>query len=87
MDEKEIIALGHEADTFMTSRLGAYVMARADMEIEAALDKLSTIDPTDVEGIRRNQNVVKVYMSFKQWISDAGLAGDVAYSDYLSSEE
>ncbi len=88
MDEqKELIALGHEADMFLNSKLGTYVKERAAIDIEQATGKLINISCSDVVKIRELQNVIKMNQAFLQWLGDASFAGKVAYSEYLDAVE
>ncbi len=82
-----LIALGHEAELFNSSDLGIYVNDRALLEIEQAQDKLSVVDPEDLKQIRYLQNIIMVHKNFKQWLDDAAMAGELAYSEYLEAEE
>jgi len=88
MDEqKELISLGHEADMFLSSKLGTYVKERAAIEIEQATAKLVSVDCNDVIKIRNLQTIVRMNQAFLQWLGDASFAGKVAYSEYLDAVE
>jgi len=88
MDEqKELIALGHEADMFLSSNLGAYVKERAALDIEEATSKIVMINPDDADQIRNLQGIIKMNQAFLQWLGDASFAGKVAYSEYLDAVE
>ena len=86
-DQKNIIALGHEATIFINSNLGKYITERSNIEIETAMSELVKVNAGDTEKILYWQNVIRMHQKFNQWLDDAAFAGDVAYSEYLSSEE
>jgi hypothetical protein len=87
MENHETIALGHEAKLFLSSSLGRYITERANIELDEAYAKLEKIDCHDYKMISRYQNIIHMYKTFGQWIDDAAMAGDVAYSEYLDAEE
>jgi len=86
-EQEELIALGHEAELFLKSKLGAYIKERALMDIELATNKLIKTKAEDTESIRHWQLVIKANNSFLQWLDDAAFAGKVAYSEYLDGAE
>lgn len=84
---EEVIAMGHQAELFFQSELGRYIEEMAQQEVENASDKLAVVDPTDVEEIRKLQNTIAKFVSFKQWLINAIAEGDAAYHEYLSEED
>ena len=86
-NEEVLIALGHEAKLFLSSNLGKHIQDRSELEIEIAYQGLESIDPEDTKGIRRLQNIIMVYRNFNQWLVDAAMAGEIAYSEYLEEGE
>jgi hypothetical protein len=88
MDEqKELIALGHEAELFLKSKLGSYIRERSAIDVETAMQNLVKTRPEDTEKIRHWQSVIRANNSLMQWLDDAAFAGKVAYSEYLDAEE
>ena len=48
-ETKNLIALGMEAEQFINSELGQYVLERAAIQVDAAKDELALIDPEDIK--------------------------------------
>jgi len=65
------IALGFEAEAFLQSDIGRYLIERADDEIDTALDELKRADPEDAKTIRRLQGDIKVAESIQYWLAEA----------------
>lgn len=86
-DVVNIVGLAKEAEIFINTNLGKYLQERMATKVELAKDKLATVDPSDVNEILRQQNVISQFADFKQWIFDIVQAGELAYEDYLSEGE
>lgn len=63
--------LGIEAQTFIESNLGKYVIARAEKQIDEANMSLSTADPFDASNIAHLQSKIAVARAAVQWIAEA----------------
>lgn len=87
MDIQRAVALGRQAEHFFDSELGKFIEEMAQLEVEEASDKLALVDPHDVKEIQRLQNTIARYVSFKQWLMNLVVQGDVAYQEYLEAEE
>lgn len=82
-EDQRAIALGVMMQDFLNSELGMYFKARADMEIEEAMQKLKVIPATDVDGIRELQNIIARHESFEQWAIDLIEDGEQTYQEYV----
>jgi len=65
------IALGFEAEAFLKSDIGRYLVARADEEIECAVEELKGVDPEDAKAIRALQGKINVAESIQYWLAEA----------------
>jgi hypothetical protein len=63
--------LGIEAQTFIESNLGRYVVERAERQIDEANMSLSQADPFDPAQIAHLQNKIAVARAAVQWIAEA----------------
>jgi len=66
-----VVGIGIEAERFITSPLGRYIVNRAEQERERALEALVKADPHEVAQVQQLQNAVKVIDAVQQWIADA----------------
>lgn len=78
-DEVDIIQLGRETESFLASRLGRYLMSRADEELEAAKSALVFATQDEAQDLKLQ---ARVAISFKEWLSTAIDAAHVAESDH-----
>ena len=72
------IAFGLDVQQFMGSNIGRYLQARANADIEEALEALKTVDPEDPKAIRKLQNAVAVASSVLEWLGQAVTEGEQA---------
>lgn len=72
------IAFGLDVQQFMGSNIGRYLQARANADIEEALEALKTADPEDPKAIRKLQNDVAVASSVLEWLGQAVTEGEQA---------
>ncbi len=70
-----IQALGEEAERFITSPLGKFMIERAEGEVEEAVEALKVIDPSEAGEIRILQNKIKTGEDFQYWLAEAVQAG------------
>ena len=66
-----IQALGEEAERFITSPLGKFMIERAEGEVEEAVEALKVIDPSESGEIRILQNKIKTGEDFQYWLAEA----------------
>lgn len=82
----EMIALSHEAETFLDGRLARYMIDSAEMKVQAAKDQLATVSPDDKETIVKLQRLIKTFAHFKQSLRDIVTAGEAAYLEYQQAQ-
>ena len=70
--------LGKDAEEFLASELGRYLMGRAKQETEAATAQLKTCNPRDPDTISRLQGVIERYETFDVWLKELIVSGRVA---------
>jgi hypothetical protein len=79
MNEKDyqlnVARLGIEAEAFLSSALGRYLMNRADDLINTNTDKLVECDPDDIKGNTKFRNEIHIGGLFKQFLAEAILDG------------
>ena len=76
------IDLGFQAESFLQSDLGRYLIARAEAEIEAAVEKLKRIDPENSALIRAEQHKIHVAEDIQYWLAEAIQAGYNAQAEF-----
>lgn len=82
----ETARLGIEAEAFLRSALGRYLIDRADMDIDTAMVELVSVDPGDYKANREVRNKILIAKQFKQWLGEAIVSGQVA-TDNISEED
>jgi len=73
-----MVQMGVEAEQFARSSLGRYVIGRAKLEERQAIEKLATLDPSNVNAIRQTQSDLLRARSFPQWILELVQDGEEA---------
>lgn len=84
--QMEAARLGIEAEAFLSSNLGRYLMERADLEIDKLTQELINLDPTNIADNTRVRNGIRVCYDFKDWLAEAVNSGRVAHRNILESE-
>ncbi len=77
-DLLETAVFGKEVENFLNSRIGKYLVRRAEAEAETATESLKTTASWRSRRIRDLQNEIKVAESFQQWLADAVMDGHQA---------
>lgn len=72
---RDVLSFSEEVNSFLETKVGAYLCQCADKEIEAAHNVLKKIFPWRRNAIRDLQNRIWRAESFKQWLDDAIRAG------------
>jgi hypothetical protein len=72
------VRLGMQAEDFVRSPIGRYLLGRAQIEVDDATTKLKRVSPADTEAVRALQNRVLLMESFGGWIQDAIANGNNA---------
>lgn len=70
--------LGQDAQEFLSSELGRYLLGRADQEKEEAIDQLKRISPWRKRRITELQNAIWRAESIKEWIVEMIQTGQAA---------
>ena len=79
------IDFGMQAEAFLLSPIGRYLVKRAEGEIEQAVEGLKQADPDDSKSIRNLQNAVKVAESIQYWLAEAIQTGHNAQVEFIES--
>ena len=86
----ELIAaaeLGDKAEAFIQSDLGRYFTGICDQEVEIAVQRLKTVDPSDEKTIRTLQNEIWRAESAKQWFFEIIQDGQQAFEVLKNEQE
>ena len=76
--DKELLAeamFGKDAEEFINSDLGQYLIGCAEQESYEAIDKLKTVFPWRRRRITELQNVIWRAESFKSWLAELVIKG------------
>lgn len=76
------IALGLDIKQFMGTAIGKYMHARANAEIDEALEALKTAEAEDAKAIRRWQNQIAVAERVLGWLGEAVTNGENAETTF-----
>lgn len=89
MDNKKVmnVKLGLDAESFVKSDLGQYLLERAATESLSSLEQLKDIDPSDTDKIRKIQAICKRMDDLQRWITEAINEGNNAYQQIVSDNE
>lgn len=80
------VDFGMEVQAFVGSRIGKYLIGRAEEEAAAATEALKDIEPEDSTGVRRLQNLVKRAEGVQYWMAEAIQAGLDAQRQIMEQE-
>lgn len=83
---EDMVRFGVEAEAFLKSSIGRYLLERSQEQVDAALHELSTIDPCNSRDIRRLQNVIQRNRDVESWLGEIVQAGWEA-RNLLAGEE
>ena len=72
------VAVGLDAEAFLDSKLGQYMVGRARDTAQDAMEALKHVDPNDALAIRALQNQVFRAESFEIWMNECRTEGEVA---------
>ena len=81
METLERAKLGIEAESFLRSALGKYMIDRADEIIESRIDALIQCSPNDIQQNTDLRNDITVCNMFKEFIAEAIQDGQIAASE------
>jgi hypothetical protein len=77
--------LGRDAEEFLASELGQYILGRCDLEIAEAHAQLASVSPWRRNRIRQLQNEVWRAQSVRGWLVELVNAGKAA-EDILEAD-
>lgn len=80
------VKLQFDAEDFVRSDLGRYLVAASDAAREEALDALVTCDPTQAETIRKLQVDYRVASTWLDWIAQAIMEGQAAQQQLTDAD-
>jgi hypothetical protein len=78
--------LGEEARLFIESALGRCLLGMAQQQVELAREALETVDPIDLDGIRKLQNDAKLGRQFEEWLYELLTDGEQAMAVFKQQE-
>jgi hypothetical protein len=62
--------LGRDAEEFMSSDIGRYLLGRCEQDIQDAVEKLSVVSPWRRNRIRQLQNEIWRAQSVRGWLAE-----------------
>ena len=77
------IDFGFQAEAFLQSDVGRYLIAKAEAEVLEATEALKTIDPTNPDAIRELQNRVYRGESIQYWLAESIQSGLNAQQEFI----
>jgi hypothetical protein len=80
------IALGLDAEKFIATDLGRYMLQRAEGNVEEAVEALKAVNPENAKEVRDLQNIIMVNEYFLYWLADAVTQGKAA-EEILNQQE
>lgn len=86
-DMMETVQFGIEVESFLNGKIGRYLVDRARMEAEEALNELKTVDPCAQQQIVALQNRVHRAECFESWLAEAIQEGWNTESNIRRMEE
>lgn len=72
------VDLGFQAEAFLQSDVGRYLVQRAEAQVDEAVEALKQADPEDAKGIRNLQGVIAVAEAVQYWLADVIQQGENA---------
>jgi len=81
-----IVKLGIEAERFLNSDLGKYLVERAEHEREAAVKEFKQCDVTDPKAVRKIQDAILFPDKFVAWLTEAIQVGYVKHEELRRAE-
>ena len=80
---REVIARGVEAQKFLNSKVAEFITDIAEAKVQAAMDKLTNVNPNDTEQIIELQGVIKQFRHYERCLGELVAAGQTAYELYI----
>lgn len=79
--------MGRDAEDFLKSDLGRFIVGRCDQDIADAQEKLSNVSPWRRNRIRQLQNEIWRARSVRQWIAELVIQGREAEKQIEQSQD
>lgn len=83
---KSRIELGMDAQAFLKSELGRYLLQRSDQDVVEGLRDLRAADPTDTRAVIAAQTKCDVAERWLKWFIDAINTGKNAETNFINTE-
>lgn len=81
------IAFGLDAEQFMQSSIGKYLTARANADIDDAVERMKKADPFNGAELQRIQNEIHRAESFLLWMGQAVTEGENASRIFVEATD
>lgn len=78
---------GEDAEKFLNSNFGQYILGQAELDAEQAKEQLTEVDAADIKTIRQLQSRIQRSRSLETWISSAIEKGNAEFADYIQAQE
>ena len=78
------IDFGFQAEAFVLSDLGKFLIGRAEAEIAEAVEELKAVNPFSTDEIRTLQNKIWRAESVQSWLAEAIQAGASSQAEYMN---
>ena len=82
----EIARLGVETERFLNTPVGTYLLERAEVDRNKAIEEFRTVNPADAIEVARIQNALDTPDRIVRWLSEAIQSGYAAH-DALRNQE
>ena len=81
------VEFGLDCQQFLDSKIGKYLLHRAEQDVEAGIEALKNVDASQIERVRQIQSDVKRAESFMYWMAEAITAGAEAANELIDAEQ
>jgi len=83
----DCIENGENAEKFLNTSFGQYIVGQAELETEQAMEALTKVDADDIKAIRKLQGRIQQFRSLASWIENAIEQGNVEYDEYINAQQ
>ena len=83
----ESIVLGDEAEKFLSTQLGKYMLGRVLHLRDEAMLELRTVEPENIKQIRKLQADIRQAENFPAWIQEVIHEGERSYEELVRENE
>jgi len=78
--------LGIEADQFLSTPLGRYLLERSETDVERLKEALVATDANDTTRNQQIRNKIYIARQFRDWITEVIAEGHMAYDELRERE-